>query len=271
MGDVAFCIRASETCASFFVGSSLAGAIRSANVTRPLSEPAIGGSEWQLVHLAARTDWTLHGRVPEPASNLAPDDELDELEPEDDPLPDGPKPSDDGPPPEDPEEPPTAPEDELEPDVDSPPDELEELELDERMLLEEPPASNTGAPIGVQTPRSEFVVPLLQPATAPSASAPATRVANRFICRPPRAADRTDNAVSRNISSVGVPARVCDPHSLWLLALGSWLLALGSLACGEHGKLPYLAKIRGPRESAGECVGRPLFTDIVAHAASRYS
>jgi hypothetical protein len=61
MGDDAFCMRESESCASFFVGSSCEVAIRSAYVTRPASALAIGGSEWHPVQLLARIVAMLHG------------------------------------------------------------------------------------------------------------------------------------------------------------------------------------------------------------------
>jgi hypothetical protein len=49
---------ASDSCASFLLGSSFDVADMSPNVTRPLSEPFTGGSEWQPTHCVLRIAWT---------------------------------------------------------------------------------------------------------------------------------------------------------------------------------------------------------------------
>jgi hypothetical protein len=71
-------MRESESCASFFVGSSCDVAMRSAYVTRPASAPAIGGSEWHPVQFDASIVATSHGTpvaAAVPPSLLPPDDE----------------------------------------------------------------------------------------------------------------------------------------------------------------------------------------------------
>src|SRR5579859_4069469 len=88
IGSIVFCIRATESSASFLVGSSFADAIRSEYVTSPASELLIGGSEWHAVHLAASTVWTSQGSEapegtgPEDEADDPLDDELEELPPE---------------------------------------------------------------------------------------------------------------------------------------------------------------------------------------------
>jgi hypothetical protein len=188
-----------ESCASFFVGSSLAVASKSANVTRPLSELLMGGSEWHDVHFAARRVATLHGRVPAPASTFLPGDTPPDDEPDDE-LP--------------------APE-ELDPNIVEPDDEPEEPEDDPPMeaapedvpaLLGEPwteavgeglraegistpdelpPPSIAGAPPGVHGERSpEAVLVVAPPHDAAAAAArrtagePATHFMN-LMNRPP--------------------------------------------------------------------------------------
>src|SRR5512140_1239415 len=47
-------ILASDSCASFLLGSSFAVADRSVRLVRPLSDPLIGGSEWQPTHCVLR-------------------------------------------------------------------------------------------------------------------------------------------------------------------------------------------------------------------------
>jgi hypothetical protein len=137
IGDVLLCIRATESCTSFFVGSSFEVARRSAEVTRPLSALLIGGSEWHAVHFEANTVATSQG-TPAPGGTdpeLEPDDdEDDEDEPEDEP--------EDAAPLEDVE---------LEPPLDDPDPEVEPPLLPP---LEVPLSGIDGEPPGVHVPRS---------------------------------------------------------------------------------------------------------------------
>ena len=72
---------ATDSCASFFVESSLDVACRSASVTRPDSAVASGGSPWHAVQLFASIVSTSHGTpavfgvppLPEPVVEPEPD------------------------------------------------------------------------------------------------------------------------------------------------------------------------------------------------------
>jgi hypothetical protein len=61
IGEDLFCMRESESCASFLVGSSCEVAMRSAYVTSPASAPGAGGSEWQDVQFPVNIVETSQG------------------------------------------------------------------------------------------------------------------------------------------------------------------------------------------------------------------
>src|SRR5579859_3898211 len=73
IGDDAFFIRDSESCASFWLGISCEGAIRSAYVTSPARAPVIGGSEWHPPQFAANIVATSQGTPDAAAAPPSPD------------------------------------------------------------------------------------------------------------------------------------------------------------------------------------------------------
>jgi hypothetical protein len=165
--------------------------MRSAYVTRPLSEPLIGGSEWQLVHLAASSDATSQGTLPVAVIDFAPDDEPppeeEELEPDDEPPPEElEEPEELEDPDDDPPEGEPPLDAEATPDDDEPPldaaEPCEALPDEAGSLPEELLELSAGAPIGVQVPKSlEFPDPPLHDAIAPMGSTIAISPPNFFM------------------------------------------------------------------------------------------